>query len=93
VSTTSKTITVIPATGSVCFYQTSNHGVITVTINGVSKNITVYYSLGISDCSAAGCAVFSLPPGSYNFTATNGSKSWSGTVVLGINTCSTVNFN
>ena len=57
-------------------------GNITVSIGGQTQVITGYYSGGAPGCSASGCANFSLPPGTYGFTASCSSYDWDGTVTI-----------
>lgn len=68
--------------GDVTFWQMtgSGYGLTVVDIDGVTSNITSEYG-SRPDCGSAGCAVFNtLETGSYNYTASDGSDSWSGTV-------------
>lgn len=57
--------------GQVVFWTPTNYGVITVTCNSTTNTITQYFTSGIPDCSSAGCAIFTLPVGTYSFYATN----------------------
>jgi hypothetical protein len=69
-------------TGQVTFYTTSDLGcgTITVTVSGHGTAvITQYYTSGISDCGANGCATFTLPAGQYYFSASCSSYSWPST--------------
>ena len=75
--------------GSVLFWISSDLGCgnIKVTINGSTNYISSYYSASPS-CGASGCANFTLPIGSYNYTASCDSYTWSGTVKSTSNGCS-----
>ena len=73
--------------GQATFWIASNIYGITVTCGGQSKTITSYYSSGAPNCGATGCATFDLAPGTYPFTATNGSSNWSGSVTVTANGC------
>lgn len=86
---TSKVITVVPAMGDVTFWQsgTPSYNTTTVTIAGVSRQITSDYPSGATSCGAAGCANFYLSTGNHTFTATDGTYTWNGTVTVGINNC------
>lgn len=62
---------------------------ITVTIGNNSEVITKYYSTYNPDCSSIGCAIFTLPPGIYEYTAKNNDYTWSsGTIYITTNGCS-----
>jgi len=70
------------STGEVVFWQHSedNFNITTVTINGVSKEITKDDDDSAPDhCGEIGNATFSLPIGIYSYTATEKgtSKEWS----------------
>jgi hypothetical protein len=70
--------------GNVTFWQKtgSGYGVTVVNIDGVSSNITSEYNSS-PDCGTSGCAVFNnLETGTYNYTATDGTDYWSGTVTV-----------
>lgn len=63
-----------------------------VTIEGVSSKITKELNATPS-CGAEGCAVFKdLEVGTYNYTATNGTESWSGSITIAEG-CKTVELN
>jgi hypothetical protein len=71
-------------TGDVTFWQQtgSGYGVTVVSVNGVTSNITSEYGAAPS-CGTSGCAVFNgLDEGTYNYTATDGTASWSGSVTV-----------
>ena len=77
--------------GSVVFWFASDlvGGNIKVTINGSTNYISSFYSTSPS-CGASGCANFTLPIGSYTYTASNDSDTWSGTVNSTSNGCSKI---
>ena len=71
-------------TGSIMFYVTADPGCgyINVTLSGYgTKSITRYYSPYPYFCGETGTATFTdLPVGTYSYTASCGSRSWSGIV-------------
>ncbi|MBS1775927.1 MAG: hypothetical protein JSS64_06560 [Bacteroidetes bacterium] len=75
--------------GQVMFWtQTnSNCGSITVNCGGYSASVSSYFSSGAPSCGANGCATFTLPPGTYSYTAKCSSKNWNGTVTVSSNGC------
>lgn len=74
--------------GQVVFWTNQDYmcGFITVTINGTSENISSYY-YSAPDCNAQGCATFSLPAGSYSYSAVCSGYSMSGNVYVPANSC------
>ena len=60
---------------------------ITVTINNQNAVMTEYFPNVIPSCGTQGCANFSLPAGSYNYTATNGDTTWNGNVTVSKSVC------
>lgn len=71
-------------TGDVTFWQEtgSGYGVTVVSVDGVTSNITSEYGAAPS-CGSSGCAVFNgLDEGTYNYTASDGTASWSGSVTV-----------
>ena len=71
-------------TGDVTFWQETGSGydVTVVSVDGVTSNITSEYGAAPA-CGSSGCAVFNgLDAGSYNYTASDGVSSWSGTVTV-----------
>ena len=62
--------------GNVTFYFASNMANATVTINGQSSTITQYYPNAAPNCNGVGCANFSLPAGTYAYTATSSQYTW-----------------
>jgi len=70
--------------GDVTFWQQTNsgYGVTVVDIDGVTSNITLEYN-STPDCGESGCAVFNqLETGDYNYTASDGTDYWSGSVSI-----------
>jgi len=80
---------IYPANGQVIFWYNSAGTNATVNIDGQQGTITEYYSSGTPSCGAAGCATFSLPPGTYAFTASSSLSNWSGNVTVTSNNCLT----
>ncbi len=87
-------ITVNTANGDVTFWQsgTPPYNYTDVTINGVTKTITLDYPSGTPACNSTGCASFNLPVGTYNYSAAEqgGGTTWSGTVNVTSGGCLTV---
>ncbi|HEY5368921.1 MAG TPA: hypothetical protein VIJ75_08010 [Hanamia sp.] len=79
-------------TGQVMFWTSSDlgGGNITVICNGLTSQITGYYSTGVPSCGASAAATFTLAPGTYNYSASCSSLTWSGTVTISANKCSTI---
>jgi major membrane immunogen (membrane-anchored lipoprotein) len=79
-----------PTTGDAMFWIASDLGVgpITVYCNGSSQTFNSYYSSGAPSCGASGAANFSLNPGTYPFTASAGSSTWSGSITVTAGGCS-----
>ena len=70
--------------GDVTFWQQtgSGYGITVVDIDGVTSNITSEYT-STPDCGSSGCAVFNnLETGTYNYGASDGTDSWSGTITI-----------
>ena len=61
-----------------------------VTINGQSSATSGYFTGGAPACGASGCANFTLPTGTYNYTATSSSTSWTGSVDVSSNGCNAI---
>jgi hypothetical protein len=60
----------------------SGFGITLVTLDGISSNITSEYATAPS-CGSSGCAVFNeLETGTYNYSATDGTSTWSGSVTV-----------
>lgn len=78
-----------PANGDLMIWVASDLGcgTIDVTVNGVTKTITSYYSGTAPDCNASGCATFSLAPGDYNVTASCTGLNWSFSKTVTSNGC------
>ena len=79
--------------GQVIFYKSPLSGLdtINVQLNGVMKQIKVAYSF-LPSCGQTGCANYSLPPGTYPFTADeiHGSlRHWGGNVTISSQVCTT----
>jgi hypothetical protein len=79
--------------GNVTFWFASNMASATVTINGQTGTITQYYPGGAPSCNAAGCANFSLPVGTYYYTAQSSQYTWGVstpvTATVTVNGCAT----
>lgn len=77
-------------TGNVMFWKSSDLGcgAITVTLNGQSSSMSGYYPSGTPNCGASYSANFTLPVGTYNFTASCTSYNWSGSVTVSADGCS-----
>lgn len=87
-SEASKSFTVKAALGEIVFWQAPSCGcgITSVTINGVTKQITLDFN-STPTCGDNGTATFTLPVGSYSFSATDGSKTWNGNITVTKNTC------
>ena len=81
--------------GQASFFFNQAGAAATVTIGTQSATISTPYPLNAPECgtNAVGCANFTLPEGSYAYTATSSSFSWSGNVVVGPNICTEVLLN
>ncbi len=77
------------STGSAMFWTSSDLGCgnITVTISNTSGTISQYYSSATPTCGAGGCANFTLPPGTYNYTAGCTNKTWDGIINVTVGGC------
>jgi hypothetical protein len=62
--------------GNVTFWFASNMANATVTIDGQTATITGYYQNGAPSCNATGCANFTLPAGTYTYTAVSSQYTW-----------------
>lgn len=80
--------------GNVLFWIKNDLGcgfvTVTITATGHTGQITGYYSSGPPPCGSAACANFTMPVGTYAFTATCGSKQWSGNVIASSGGCYTM---
>jgi PKD repeat protein len=77
-------------TGDVVFWTLSDFGCgnITVSIDGYgTKILTKYFSSGAPSCGVSGAGTFSLPAGTYNYTASCSKLTWSGTVTSTTGNC------
>jgi len=74
--------------GNVTFWYNSNGTSATVNVGGKTGYITQYYSTYNPSCGSSGCANFTLPVGSYSYTASSTWSTWSGTVTVTKNGCS-----
>ena len=75
--------------GQITFWLQSDLGCgpISVTLhNQGSGTITDYYSSSPS-CGASGCANFTVPPGTYSFSASCDGHTWDSTVTVSANQC------
>jgi hypothetical protein len=76
--------------GQVSFWNNQSFvGVVQVTINGNSRSITTTQTAN-PGCTSTGAANFSLSPGSYSYTATDGTFNWSGRVTVSSDKCLTI---
>ncbi|WP_304344790.1 hypothetical protein [Chryseobacterium koreense] len=78
-------------TGNAIFWVASDIGCgsINVSLNGENGSITKFNSSGSPDCGTAGNANFTLPGGTYNFTANStGGCNWSGSIKINNGVCS-----
>ena len=71
-------------TGKVLFWTSSDLGcgIINVSVSGQSKGIAGFYASGTPDCGASYGANFTLPLGTFNFTASCSKYTWNGTVTI-----------
>ncbi len=78
--------------GTATFYFDQNGANATVNVGGQHANITANYQGNAPVCgtSAAGCANFILPAGTYNYSASSNTASWTGSVTINGNQCSEV---
>lgn len=60
---------------------------ITVDIQGFSSTISKYYSGGAPGCGASGCANFTLPSGTYSYTASCAGKVTEGSITISEGGC------
>ena len=79
--------------GVATFYFDQDGPTATVSVNGQTANVTASYQSGAPACgiSAAGCANFTLPAGTYPYTASSALSSWNGTVTIYASSCALVN--
>jgi len=76
--------------GNITFWAKSNEPGTTVSVGGKTGSITSNFPTVDAACGSAGCANFTLPVGSYPYTATSTLSNWSGTVTVTKNGCSLV---
>jgi hypothetical protein len=91
-SETTKTVTLKAATGNVTFWQMTGSGydATPVVLNGITSTITGEEDAAPS-CGAADCAVFNnVKVGTYNYSATDGTEVWSGSVTVKKNGCTVI---
>ncbi len=69
-------------TGQAMFWYNSNGSMATVYINGQTGYVTLYYTPSAPGCGASGCATFTLPVGTYTYTAYSSWSSWSGSITV-----------
>lgn len=83
-------------TGNLIVWEQQDHhgGIITVTCNGQTANVTQYnpnYGVGNPPpCDTSGFANFSLAPGNYSYHAEDQNSTWDGTVTIYSGGCSKV---
>ena len=80
-------------TGRVVFWYNSTGTNATVYINGQTGYVTQYYASYDPSCGSGGCANFTLPTGSYSYSASSTFSNWSGNVTVYANGCSKVLLN
>jgi len=73
--------------GKVTFWYNSSGSDATVYINNQTGLITGYYPDYNPICGSAECANFTLPVGTYTFTAKSTWKTWSGSITIYKNGC------
>lgn len=80
--------------GQAMFWIASDLGVgtISVSCNGSTKTFNSYYSSGAPSCGASGAANFTLIPGTYSYSASGGSLTWSGSITVTSGGCSKLQF-
>jgi hypothetical protein len=75
--------------GNITFWIQSDFecGNISVTLQGQgSSTISAYYGSS-PDCGASGCANFTVPAGSYSFSASCDGRTWEGSLTVSENQC------
>lgn len=76
--------------GQVTFWYNSIGSDATVLVNGQTGYITLYYPNYNPDCGSSGCANFTLPTGSYTYSASSTWSNWSGNITVTKNGCARV---
>ncbi len=81
--------------GHATFYFNQTGAAATVKIGSQTETVSTSYPLNAPVCgtNAVGCANFTLPEGSYAYTASSATASWGGNVVVGPNICTEVLLN
>ena len=76
-------------TGQVMFWTDASGASVDVTVNGLTKTITEYYSSGSpSKCGESGNATYQLNVGSYSYTAKDSDGyTWSGDFTITADGC------
>ncbi len=77
-------------TGKATFWYNSSGTQATVHIGTYTGYVTSYYPSYDPSCGASGCANFTLPAGSYSYSASSTWSNWSGTVTVTSNGCTRV---
>jgi hypothetical protein len=78
------------ADGEIMFWYNSWGTNATVYLDGESGMVTSYYADYNPDCEAIGCATFTLPEGTYSYTASSSFSTWEGQVLVVKNRCSKI---
>jgi hypothetical protein len=75
-------------TGNATFYITqSTSQTVTVNCGGQTKYISTLFPNGAPGCGANNAANFTLPAGTYNYTASTSAQNWSGSITITGNGC------
>jgi hypothetical protein len=78
-------------TGNVTFWVDSAANNINVTLDGGSSTITTAFPTTLPSCGTAGCANFTLHPGTYTYTAITASNiGYTGSIKVGNDSCTLV---
>jgi len=72
--------------GNVVFHYATSGTNATVVIDGQTGTVTTAFN-STPDCGTSGCANFTLPTGTYNYTASSTFTNWSGSVTVTKNGC------
>ena len=90
-------ITIVPARGNIVFWKSSSCGCgdITVTVDGNDLVVNADYSSAPPYCNnGPGAASFTdLLPGNYSYSATDGTKTWSGNFTITKGCCLNIQLN
>ena len=73
--------------GNVVFWYNSSGSNATVYVGGKTGYITQYYPSYDPSCGSSGCANFTLPVGTYSFSASSTWNNWNGNVTVTKNGC------